>query len=239
MIRFENVSKAYDAFTVLDSVSFEVHRGEIFGIIGESGAGKSTLLRLVNQLETHDAGTVFVNGTDMSTLTAKSLRTIRKEISVVFQNFNLLKNRSVAENVALPLTLSNVNDTARVEEVLTFVNLLDKKDHYPNQLSGGERQRVAIARALATNPNILICDEPTSALDPKSTADLLDVLKSINEVFGTTIVVVTHQLEVAKAICNRVAVMERGVLKDVVTVYNLPMETDTSYVAHAKAVLQR
>ncbi|AYV34164.1 methionine ABC transporter ATP-binding protein [Erysipelothrix rhusiopathiae] len=242
MIEFKNVSKHYQGknktFKALDNVSFEIKQSEIFGIIGESGAGKSTALRLINGLELPDEGAVFIDGTDLKSLSSNALRSLRKEIGVVFQNFNLLGNRTVFDNIALPLRLAKNKDCNMVSEALCFVHLESKIHHYPAQLSGGERQRVAIARALITKPKILICDEPSSALDPHTTKEILEVLKQINQQFGTTIVIVTHELEVAKMLCDRVAILDNGTLHEVISVNRHDEDTTTpSYAIHAKDYL--
>ncbi len=197
----------------LDGVDLRVEEGDIFGIIGFSGAGKSTLLRLINRLETPDEGIVVVNGRNLAELSASHLRTMRREIGMVFQQFNLLERKSVFHNVAQPLILAGMPKTqvrARVEELLSFVELEEKRDTCVFQLSGGQKQRVGIARALATSPKILLCDEATSALDPTTTEAILGLLKKINRDLGVTIVLITHQMEVIRRICTRVAVMDEG-----------------------------
>lgn len=238
MIKFENVTKTYGNFIAVDNVSFEIKDAEIFGFIGESGAGKSTILKLINRLESPENGVIVIDGQHSLELGSTAIQALRKSISVVFQSFNLLRNKTVFENVHLPLTLRNEKNAQRVEEVLRFVNLEYKMHRYPSALSGGEKQRVAIARSLITNPKILICDEATSALDPKTTQEILNVLKRINQEYQTTIVVVTHQLEVAKAICSRVAIMEKGSLIEIIDVNNSDTPPNTlSYTIHAKEVL--
>ena len=195
VIEFKNVSKTFtlgkrEVHAVKD-VSLSIEKGEIYGIIGFSGAGKSTLLRLVNMLERPTAGTVFIQGVDVNTLSAKDLRTRRRNIGMIFQNFNLFNSRTVAGNIAYPLKLSGMPKkeiNERVNELLAFVGLSDKAKDYPDQLSGGQKQRVGIARALATSPDILICDEATSALDPDTTADILHLLKKVNRDLGITII---------------------------------------------------
>lgn len=217
MIEFKNVSKTFklgkrEVHAVKD-VSLSIKQGEIFGIIGFSGAGKSTLLRLVNMLERPTVGSVFIQDVDISTLSAKELRTRRHNIGMIFQNFNLFNSRTVAGNVAYPLKLAGIPKKEikkRVDELLTFVGLFDKAKDYPDQLSGGQKQRVGIARALATSPDILICDEATSALDPNTTADILHLLKKVNKDLGITILLITHEMHVIQSICDKVAVMENG-----------------------------
>lgn len=217
MIEFKNVSKTFslgkrEVHAVKD-VSLSIEKGEIYGIIGFSGAGKSTLLRLVNMLERPTAGSVFIQDVNVSTLSAKDLRTRRRNIGMIFQNFNLFNSRTVAGNIAYPLKLSGMPKkeiNERVNELLAFVGLSDKAKDYPDQLSGGQKQRVGIARALATSPDILICDEATSALDPDTTADILHLLKKVNQDLGITILLITHEMHVIQTICDKVAVMENG-----------------------------
>ena len=217
MIEFKNVSKTFrlgkrEVHAVKD-VSLKIKEGEIFGIIGFSGAGKSTLLRLVNMLERPSAGSVFIQNIDVKSLTSKQLRARRRNIGMIFQNFNLFHSRTVGGNIAYPLKLAGLSKneiTKRVNELLSFVGLSDKEKDYPSQLSGGQKQRVGIARALATSPDILICDEATSALDPETTAEILRLLKKVNKEFGITILLITHEMHVIQSICDRVAVMENG-----------------------------
>ena len=217
MIEFKNVSKTFTIgkrkVHAVQNVSLKIQRGEIFGIIGFSGAGKSTLLRLVNALEKPTEGSVIVQGTDISKLSAKELRKQRSNIGMIFQNFNLFNSRNVFANVAYPLRLVGYNKAqieGRVEELLQFVGLSDKAKDYPDQLSGGQKQRVGIARALASSPEILICDEATSALDPETTQDILKLLKKVNRDLGITILLITHEMDVIQSICDKVAVMENG-----------------------------
>lgn len=217
MIQFVNVSKEFvnkdDNVHALRELSLTVEKGDIFGVIGFSGAGKSTLLRMVNALETPTAGQVLVQGQNLAQLSPAELRKTRKEIAMVFQQFNLLDSRTVFDNVAMPLKLNHVPKAEiaeRVEELLKFVELSDKRNAYPQKLSGGQKQRVGIARALATKPSILLCDEPTSALDPKTTDSILQLLQKVNRELGVTILIITHQISVIQKICNRVAVMENG-----------------------------
>lgn len=217
MIELRDVTKQFQTkqhtVIALDKVSLKIEKGDIFGIIGYSGAGKSTLLRMVNGLEKPNEGDVIVAGKRIKDLTENELNQLRKKIGMVFQQFSLLETRTVFQNIALPLVLlrKNKSDIAqRVEELLDFVDLKDKKDVPVNKLSGGQKQRVGIARALATNPEILLCDEATSALDPKTTQSILKLLKKINQNFGITILLITHEMEVVKEICNKMAVMEHG-----------------------------
>jgi D-methionine transport system ATP-binding protein len=217
MIEFRNVSKTFslgkrEVHAVKD-VSLSIKQGEIYGIIGFSGAGKSTLLRLVNMLERPTSGSVFIQNVDVSSLSAKDLRTQRRNIGMIFQNFNLFNSRTVAGNVAYPLKLAGASKQEvgeRVQELLAFVGLSDKEKDYPDQLSGGQKQRVGIARALASSPEVLICDEATSALDPDTTADILRLLKKVNKELGITILLITHEMHVIQSICDKVAVMEEG-----------------------------
>ena len=217
MIRFEHVSKTFQTkngpFDALKDVSFEIEKGDIYGVIGYSGAGKSTLIRMVNALETPTSGNVWVEGKDIGTLNQKELRNLRKGIGMIFQQFNLLESKTIYDNVAIALKLNGISKKdieKRVTELLDFVELFDKKYSYPGQLSGGQKQRVGIARALANNPSILLCDEATSALDPKTTDSILELLKKINEMLHITIVIITHEMNVIQKICNKVAVMDYG-----------------------------
>ena len=217
MIRFEHVSKTFQTkngpFDALKDVSFEIEKGDIYGVIGYSGAGKSTLIRMVNALETPTSGNIWVEGKDIGTLNQKELRNLRKGIGMIFQQFNLLESKTIYDNVAIALKLNGVSKKdieKRVTELLDFVELSDKKYSYPGQLSGGQKQRVGIARALANNPSILLCDEATSALDPKTTDSILELLKKINEMLHITIVIITHEMNVIQKICNKVAVMDYG-----------------------------
>lgn len=217
MIRFEHVSKTFQTkngpFDALKDVSFEIEKGDIYGVIGYSGAGKSTLIRMVNALETPTSGNVWVEEKDIGTLNRKELRNLRKGIGMIFQQFNLLESKTIYDNVAIALKLNGVSKKdmeKRVTELLDFVELSDKKYSYPGQLSGGQKQRVGIARALANNPSILLCDEATSALDPKTTDSILELLKKINEMLHITIVIITHEMNVIQKICNKVAVMDYG-----------------------------
>ncbi|WHY13126.1 methionine ABC transporter ATP-binding protein [Peribacillus frigoritolerans] len=221
MINLDQVSKNFSQFQAIKSVTLTIPKGEIHGIIGASGAGKSTLLRLMNLLETPDAGEVEVNGQSLTTLNNKALRGARKSIGMIFQHFNLVANKTVYDNVAASLELANYpkkERRSRVIECLQFVGLEGEMERYPAQLSGGQKQRVAIARALANNPQVLLCDEPTSSLDPNTTAEILDVLQNINKRFGVTIVIVSHELDVIKSICNRVSIMADGEIYETVII---------------------
>ncbi|MEX3711917.1 ATP-binding cassette domain-containing protein [Cytobacillus horneckiae] len=221
MIKLHQVSKSFLQFQAIKSVSLTINKGEIHGIIGASGAGKSTLLRLMNLLEIPDEGEVEVNGAKLTSLNSKSLRQARKSIGMIFQHFNLVANKTVYDNVLIALELASypkAEQRDRVEECLQFVGLKQLKDKYPAQLSGGQKQRVAIARALANNPQVLLCDEPTSSLDPNTTAEILGVLENINKTLGVTIVIVSHEMEVIKSICNRVTVLADGEVYETVLI---------------------
>ncbi|MDX6151809.1 methionine ABC transporter ATP-binding protein [Marinococcus sp. PL1-022] len=217
MIQLKGLSKAFQTktqtVTAVDNVSLSIDEGEIFGIIGYSGAGKSTLVRLLNKLETATSGEVTIEGESITSLKGQSLRSARQEIGMVFQHFNLLWSRTVAENIAFPLEIakqSKQERSRRVQELVDLVGLEGREDAYPSQLSGGQKQRVGIARALANNPKVLLCDEATSALDPKTTDSILALLTDINKKLGLTIVLITHEMHVIRKICHRVAVMESG-----------------------------
>lgn len=210
-------------FDAVLPTSLAIDNGEIFGLIGFSGAGKSTLLRLINLLERPDKGVVRVNGHDLTALSARALRRERQNIGMVFQQFNLLANRTVAGNVAFPLEIggwSRAAIKARVAECLDIVHLSDRACHYPAQLSGGQKQRVGIARALASRPAVILADEPTSALDPRTTQSILACLREINQRFGVTIVIVTHEMEVVRAICQRAAVVDNGKVIEIMRIVN-------------------
>lgn len=219
IIRLRDVKKKFitadgGVFEAVKSVTLDVRQGEIFGLIGKSGAGKSTLLRLINLLERPDAGEVIVAGRELTQLSRRELREARQNIGMIFQQFNLLQNASVFDNVAFPLKihggLSRAQIDARVRECLALVGLSEKIASYPAQLSGGQKQRVAIARALAPRPQVLLCDEPTSALDSETTRSLLETLRDIQQKTGVTIVIVTHELSVVEVLCSEVAIIEGG-----------------------------
>jgi D-methionine transport system ATP-binding protein len=219
LIQLDAVSKSYGlpdgrSFDAVRQVSLSIPAGHVFGLIGKSGAGKSTLLRLINLLERPDSGRVWVDGRDLTALSKRELRSSRQKIGMIFQQFNLLQNASVFDNVAFALKLHGNRSKAeirqRVQECLALVGLLDKQHSYPAQLSGGQKQRVAIARALAPAPAVLLCDEPTSALDTETTRSVLQTLREINERLGVTIVIVTHELAVVRQLCDRVAIVEDG-----------------------------
>lgn len=218
MIVLENISVRFqkenkEEFHAVREVSLRVEKGEICGIVGFSGAGKSTLIRTMNLLQRPDGGSVRIDGEEITKLSEKELRRVRKDIGMIFQHFYLMNSRNVRRNIAYPLEGSGMKKAEiekRVDELLHLVELTDKGEAYPSQLSGGQKQRVAIARALASHPKILLCDEATSALDPKTTRSILSLLQSLNQRLGITIVLITHQMEVVKQICTKVAVMEGG-----------------------------
>lgn len=235
IISFENLSKRYEKkgqiFVALDNVTFKVNKGDVYGLIGFSGAGKSTLLRMVNALETPTEGKVFVKGVDLTSLKESKLREIRKDIGMIFQEFNLLETKTVFDNIAIPLVLRHENKQkikARVEELLKFVGLEDKAKALPGELSGGQKQRVGIARALATEPEILLCDEATSALDPDTTESILNLLARVNKELNVTILFVTHTIRVVQKLCNKVAILEHGKLVEngsVIDIFSKPKST--------------
>lgn len=230
MIKIKNLSKTFirngSPVNALKNISIDIDKGEIFGIIGMSGAGKSTLLRCLRALEKPTGGEILLDGVSLTESRNGQLTALRKNMGVVFQGYNLLMQRTVYRNIAFPLQISGVSreeTEKRVNRLLKVVDMEDKKDVYPSQLSGGQKQRVAIARALATNPKILLCDEPTSALDPRTTRQVLSLLKEINSTLGVTIVIITHEINVVRNICSQVAVIsegeiaETGAVKDVFT----------------------
>lgn len=219
MIRVEHISKTFQVnngqVDAVKDMSFSIEKGEIFGIIGLSGAGKSTLVRCLNLLEKPDEGKVFIDGKNLTELSQKQLRKERREIGMIFQHFNLLMQRNVLDNICFPLEIAGVSKKEakkRAAEYLEIVGLSEKAKAYPSQLSGGQKQRVAIARVLAANPKILLCDEATSALDPQTTKSILSLLKEINQKYGITIVVITHEMAVIQEICSKVAVLDHGSL---------------------------
>ena len=222
IIELQGLSKTFGSgdsqVAALQNVSIAVNPGEIFGIIGLSGAGKSTLVRCVNLLERPDAGKVLFHGEDLTKLTDKELRQRRRKISMIFQSFNLLDQRTSLDNICFPLELAGVSKKdarKRAMELLETVGLPDKAGSYPVQLSGGQKQRIAIARALASDPEVLLCDEATSALDPKTTDSILKLLQKINRERGITVIIITHQMSVIEQICNRVAILDSGVVAEI------------------------
>ncbi len=217
MIRIENLSKVYGtgegAVVALHSVNLTVNKGDIHGIIGMSGAGKSTLIRCINRLDTPTEGRILIDGQDILALNGSALNALRKRVSMIFQQFNLLMQKTVQRNVRYPLEIAGVprqKANERVKELLEIVGLTSKTGAYPSQLSGGQKQRVAIARALASNPEVLLCDEATSALDPMTTQSILQLLQDINQKFGITIIIITHEMAVIRQICNRVTIIDNG-----------------------------
>lgn len=217
MIEVKNLVKKYNTqngdITAINGIDLTINDGEIFGVIGLSGAGKSSLVRCINLLEQPTSGEIIVDGVCLSRATGKQLQNERKKIGMVFQHFNLLMNRTIYDNIAFPMRISKWSKESiekRVPELLELVGLSDKSDSYPSNLSGGQKQRVGIARALATNPSLIMCDEATSALDPATTKQILELLKEVNEKLGITIVIITHEMEVIKSICDKVAIMEAG-----------------------------
>ena len=221
MIKLQNLTKTYYSLsgeiTALKDINLTVKSGEIYGVIGLSGAGKSTLVRCINLLEKPTSGSVFIDGEDLTKVSPKRLREIRRNIGMIFQNFNLLEQRTVYENVCFPLEIAGVKKSERAEKInflLKITGLEEKANAYPSQLSGGQKQRVAIARALATNPKYLLCDEATSALDPTTTRSILELLKSVNEKLGVTVVVITHEMKVIESICSKVAVIDNSVVAE-------------------------
>ena len=225
MIQIKDVTKTFvgkdNTVEALKGINLDIHKGEIYGIIGMSGAGKSTLVRCLNFLERPTSGTVLVEGKDLSTLKDNELRKMRTQIAMIFQHFNLLMQRTVLDNVCFPMEItktSRKDAVKRARELLEIVGLSQKELSYPAQLSGGQKQRVAIARALATNPKILLCDEATSALDPTTTKAILALLKEINEKYGITIVIITHEMAVVQEICSHVAIIDEGSLAETGTV---------------------
>ncbi len=237
MIELSHITKTFTTPTLevhaCKDVSLHIEDGAIYGIIGFSGAGKSTLVRCINLLERPTSGTVTVDGTELTALSEKELRQVRKKIGMIFQHFNLMRSRTVAQNIAYPLKGSGLSKEAiekKVSELLELVDLAEKANAYPSQLSGGQKQRVAIARALANDPKVLLCDEATSALDPQTTKSILRLLKHVNEQLGITIVLITHEMAVIKEICHRVAVMENGVVVEegnILDVFSSPKQQVT------------
>ncbi|MBQ7820884.1 MAG: ATP-binding cassette domain-containing protein [Clostridia bacterium] len=217
MIEIQNLSKSFavsgGTVHALKDVSLTINNGDIYGIIGMSGAGKSTLVRCINMLERPSEGNVLIDGVDIGSLSEKELISVRRKVTMIFQGFNLLMQRTCLKNICFPLELAGVDKKAareRALELLEIVGLPDKANAYPAQLSGGQQQRIAIARALATDPEILLCDEATSALDPNTTHSILSLIREINERLGITVIIITHQMSVVEEICNRVAILDGG-----------------------------
>ncbi|MGN0963587.1 MAG: methionine ABC transporter ATP-binding protein [Clostridia bacterium] len=232
MIELKNLSKSFETadgtVNALKNVNLTINDGDIYGIIGMSGAGKSTLVRCINMLERPTEGSVLIDGRDIGALSEKELRGVRRNITMIFQSFNLLMQRTCLKNICFPLELSGMKRAdakKRAMELLEIVGLPDKANAYPAQLSGGQKQRIAIARALTTNPEVLLCDEATSALDPKTTHSILELIREINKKTGITVVIITHQMSVIEEICDRVAILDEGVVVeegDVGTVFSDP-----------------
>lgn len=228
MIDIRNISKVYNTkngqIKGVDSVSLTIQEGEIYGIVGYSGAGKSSLLRCINLLERPTSGSITVDGIDLTSLNGEKLRLARLKIGMIFQHFYLISQKTVFENIAFSLKAAKLPSNEmkkRVEDLLEMVGLSDKRDVYPSQLSGGQKQRVGIARALANNPTVLLCDEATSALDPTTTKSILNLLKKINKELNITIVLITHEMDVVKEICHRMAIMQDGKVIEEGSVYNI------------------
>ena len=217
MITIKNLSKTFETadgtVEALSDINLNINDGDIYGIIGMSGAGKSTLVRCINMLERPTEGTVIIDGQNIGELSPKDLRAIRREITMIFQGFNLLMQKTCLKNIMFPLKLAGVSTQEakkKALELLEIVGLPDKANAYPAQLSGGQQQRIAIARALATQPKVLLCDEATSALDPKTTHSILELIRDINQRLGITVIVITHQMSVVEEICNKVAILDNG-----------------------------
>ena len=249
MIEIRNVSKIYEtrqgAFTALNNVSLAIEDGDVFGIIGLSGAGKSTLVRCINLLEKPSSGSIIIDGEDLTTADKTKLRTMRRKVSMIFQQFNLLQQRTVLKNVELAGEIDkNPHRREKAIELLTTVGLKDKLDSYPSELSGGQQQRVAIARALMTDPEVLLCDEATSALDPETTKSILALLKDLNRKLGLTIVIISHQMSVIEAICNKVAIIdnaeivEEGELQNVFLSPKMPITKRLVYSGRVNAAVR-
>ena len=244
IFHIDQISKSYKrgerTFLALDGVSLSVQKGDVYGIIGLSGAGKSTLIRCLASLVKPTNGQVFFHGQDIGVMEKEDLREFRKKIGMIFQHFNLLSSRTVAGNIAYPLEIAGIckeKQKERIDELLTLVGLSEKKGSYPSELSGGEKQRVGIARALANHPEVLLCDEATSALDPKTTREILALLRSINKKLGVTIVLITHEMDVIRQLCSKVAVIEKGKIVEegpIVKVFGDPEHPTTKhFLQHA------
>lgn len=224
MIKLCGLTKSFAGKFALKDINLFIQEGEIFGIIGKSGAGKSTLLRCINLLERPDDGDVIIDGQYLMRLSRKDLALARHKIAMIFQHFNLLNSKNVYDNIALPMRIQGIDEEsikAKIEELLPVVELSDKKTAYPSQLSGGQKQRVAIARAISCSPKILLCDEATSALDPETTDSILTLLKKINSLYGITIVLITHEMDVVKRICSRLSVMVNGSIIETTSLANV------------------
>lgn len=230
MIKLLNITKSFGKHTVLSKINLTIEQGQIYGIIGKSGAGKSTLLRCINGLERPESGQVIIDKVNLLELPAANLNKMRHNIGMIFQQFNLLSSKSVYDNIALPMRIQKVDEktiTNKVNELLELVQLSDKANAYPNDLSGGQKQRVAIARALSCSPKILLCDEATSALDPATTESILSLLKKINRLYGITIVLITHEMDVVKRICQKLTLLEAGHVVETVTLSEVLSSSDS------------
>lgn len=239
MYKLENVAKKYNDNFAIKDFSLTIEPGSVTGIVGKSGSGKSTLLRLLNLIEQPTEGRIVFDGKDTEALSKRVVRKYKEKIGMVFQNYNLLNNLNVQQNIALPLKIINQQDKAKVDELIGFVGLNDKKDYYPAQLSGGEKQRVALARALVRNPDILLCDEATSSLDEHNTEIIIKMLKKVNKAYNITIIFVTHELSVVKQLCEKVCVMEDGQLLEVMDNKVVSVERNTnSYLENVRQSLE-
>jgi D-methionine transport system ATP-binding protein len=235
MISLRHIHKSFHQHLVLNNINLDIAEGEIFGIIGGSGAGKSTLLRCINLLERPDKGEVYINNQNLMTLTPKQLRMIRQDIGMIFQNYHLLSQQTVKNNIAIPMRIqghSSKEINTRCDELLEIVGLSHKQDAYPEQLSGGQKQRVAIARALSTKPSILLCDEATAALDPSNTQATLNLLVDIQKRYNMSLVMITHDMQVAKKICQRIALMEKGEMIET-SAWPLVLKNKDSLIRHS------
>lgn len=236
MINVESISKTYNVMhgrtLALNNVSFQVNDGEVYGLIGLSGAGKSTALRTINLLEVPDTGRILLEGSDLLKKNKHELRLVRQKMGMIFQHFNLLANKTVADNVALALEIAGWKKediSKRVLECLDLVQLSDKKDAYPANLSGGQKQRVAIARSIANHPKLLLADEPTSALDPLTKGEILDCLIDLNKKLNLTIIIATHEMKVVRRLCNRVSIFKDGAIQETLDVVNGEIFPTTEY----------
>lgn len=240
MYKLENVSKKYNDKFAVKNFSLTVEPGSITGIVGKSGSGKSTLLKMLNFIEQPTEGEIIFEDKEINHVSKKIIRKYKEKIGMVFQNYNLLNNLNVYQNIALPLKIINKEDKHKVNELIEFVGLEDKINSYPAQLSGGEKQRVALARSLVRNPDILLCDEATSSLDEHNTEIIIKMLKNINKEFNITIIFVTHELNVVKQLCEQVCVMEDGQLLDIIENRTKSVEQDTgSYLENVKRSIEK
>ncbi len=235
LIELKHLTKTFKGKTqtveALRDINLEIQQGDIYGIIGMSGAGKSTLVRCINFLERPTSGSVIIDGKDLAALSSKELRSLRQQVSMIFQHFNLLQQRDVRGNIAFAMEIAGMKKAdidKRIDELLDIVGLADRQHNYPSQLSGGQQQRVAIARALATNPKIILCDEATSALDPTTTTSILNLLQEINRKLGITIVIITHEMSVVESICTHVAIIDDGMLAETGTVESVFSQPKTA-----------